>query len=173
MLELIVAHDIMMGISKKEKIPWKVSEDMQFFKEKTIGNVVIMGKNTFFSLPNRKPLEKRLNIVITHNPEKYRHYEETYPNLMFTDDYKIYERVKKLRGRLHKIWEINDNFTIFFIGGNQIYQQFAPICDTLWITKIKHDYNCDLFLTLVLDLTSYKSEIVKNNEEFTITKYQK
>jgi dihydrofolate reductase len=173
MFELIVAYDSKMGISKKEQIPWKIREDMQFFKEKTLGNVVIMGKNTFFSLPDRRPLVKRLNIVITHNPDTYKHYSDTYSNLIFTDDDKIHEKLEKQRENLYKTHNLNPDFSIFFIGGNRIYQQYAALCDTLWITKITKDYNCDLFLTMDLDENNYKPEIITKNNEFTITKFQK
>jgi dihydrofolate reductase len=67
-IEAIVAYDINRGISKNGSIPWNIKDDMKFFKNVTIKNVVIMGKNTFASL-SYNPLKDRLNIVITRKPE--------------------------------------------------------------------------------------------------------
>jgi dihydrofolate reductase len=51
-------------------MPWKSQKDMQFFFKKTINNVVIMGKNTYFTLPEKsRPLKDRLNIILTSNPD--------------------------------------------------------------------------------------------------------
>ena len=85
-LEAIVAYDSNKGISKHGLIPWKISDDMKFFKNTTIKNVVIMGKNTFESL-NNKPLIDRLNVVLTNTPEKYFNYSIMYSNLLFTDKF--------------------------------------------------------------------------------------
>jgi dihydrofolate reductase len=71
-MEAIYAIDSKYGLSKKGFIAWKSNKDMIFFKNKTMNNIFIMGKNTYFSLPkNYRPLKNRLNIVLTSNPEKY------------------------------------------------------------------------------------------------------
>jgi len=69
-LQAILATDINFGIAKNGNIPWKNSIDMNFFKMKTINNIVIMGSNTLLSLPLSKPLKNRYNIVLTNNNEK-------------------------------------------------------------------------------------------------------
>ncbi len=71
-MESIIATDIHFGISKDGIIPWSSKKDLSFFFNKTKNNIVIMGKNTYFSLPERfRPLKLRLNIVLTNNPEEY------------------------------------------------------------------------------------------------------
>ena len=55
-------------IGKDNTIPWYYSEDLKRFKRLTIGKNVIMGRNTYFSLPVKK-LPNRKNIVITSNPD--------------------------------------------------------------------------------------------------------
>ena len=68
---LIVAADLDGGIGKENKLPWRLSADMNFFKNVTIGNgnnAVIMGRKTWDSIPPKfRPLPKRVNIVITRN----------------------------------------------------------------------------------------------------------
>ena len=70
-VQAILAVDSQFGLAKDGKIPWKNKTDLQFFKNKTINNIVIMGSKTLLSLPNSKPLPNRFNIVITNDPEKY------------------------------------------------------------------------------------------------------
>ena len=64
MFSLIVCFDSNYGIGKNNTIPWKLSSDLKRFKELTLNNIVIMGKNTWTSLP-KKPLQNRINIVIS------------------------------------------------------------------------------------------------------------
>ena len=72
MLNGILALDLNNGLSKNDKIAWKCNEDMNFFSNITKNNVLIMGKNTYFSLPKKnRPLKERLNIILTHNPQYY------------------------------------------------------------------------------------------------------
>ena len=81
-IEAIVAYDDKFGIAKDGVLPWSIKEDMAFFKEKTVGNIVIMGLNTFLSIPSRfRPLKDRLNIVLT---SRYAYYNDLYKKL----DYK-------------------------------------------------------------------------------------
>jgi hypothetical protein len=79
--ELIVAmnEEGVIGItdaSGRQKIPWHLPEDLQHFKEKTSGHIVVMGRKTFDSLPNG-PLPNRLHIVLTRTP-KMSLYHSTY-----------------------------------------------------------------------------------------------
>lgn len=92
------------GISFEEKIPWNIPEDLEFFKEITLNNTIIMGRKTWKTLPN-KYLKNRLNIVITRNPEKYIKYE----NIVFVTS--LDEALEKSKNE------------IFIIGGEQIYTE--------------------------------------------------
>jgi dihydrofolate reductase len=173
-LEVIVAHDINRGISKNGSIPWNVPDDMKFFKETTLKNVVIMGKNTFSSL-NNKPLKDRLNIVITRNPELGFKYTSEYSNLVFTDNENIHlDIIRNSNEYANRYYFLNKHFNIFYIGGEQIYKLFTPLCSALWITKIKKNYDCDLFFSKDMDQDSeFIGEIVKSTEIYDIIKYTK
>jgi len=82
-VEAILAIDLLNGLAKNEKIPWKSKTDMIFFKNKTLENTVIMGSKTLLSLPNSKPLKNRINIVITNEKEKYSNLYQDYINCFF------------------------------------------------------------------------------------------
>ena len=101
-MEAILATDINFGISKDGIIPWKSKKDMRFFFNKTKNNVVIMGKTTYFSLPEQfRPLKDRLNIVLTSKPSQYMNNTEyIYPNLIFTDDATVHFNVHQNRVKL-------------------------------------------------------------------------
>jgi dihydrofolate reductase len=66
--EMIVATDAEWCIGKSNIIPWHLPEDLKYFKELTLNQIVIMGRHTFESLPNG-PLKHRLNIVISSQTE--------------------------------------------------------------------------------------------------------
>jgi dihydrofolate reductase len=173
-MEAIVAYDINRGISKNGSIPWKISEDMKFFKNTTLKNVVIMGKNTFLSL-NYKPLKDRLNIVITRKPESYFNYAVEHSNIIFTDNEKIHlDIIRNSNEYANRFYFLNKHFKIFYIGGEQVYNNFIPFCTTVWVTKIKNNYDCDLFFSKDMDDDSnFISECVKTNDVYDIIKYTK
>ena len=65
----ILAMDSSLLIGSKNGLPWHIPEDMKRFKEFTTGGIVVMGRNTYLSLPERfRPLPNRRNIVITRTP---------------------------------------------------------------------------------------------------------
>jgi dihydrofolate reductase len=129
-MKLIVAIDENGGIGKNGKLPWHLPEDMKFFKEKTNGGIVIMGRGCFESIPEKyRPLPNRLNVVLT------RYKTEQYPGCLvhnsildvLEDDYLVSK----------------DN--VWIIGGGQIYDYFINIVDELWITHVTGDFDCDTF----------------------------
>ena len=175
-MEAILATDINFGISKNGKIPWKSKKDMSFFFNKTKNNVVIMGKNTYFSLPEEfRPLKNRLNIVLTSNPKQFRdHKEGRYDEVIFTDDFNIFDYIlKNKKGYTQMFPYLNSDFKIFIIGGRNIYEQFIPFCERVLVTRIKKDYSCDLFLDYDFSKQFKEPEIIDDDDELTIYKYGK
>ena len=178
-MEAIYAIDSKNGLSKEGKIPWKSKKDMRFFMNKTINNVVIMGKKTYFSLSEEhRPLKNRLNIVLTGNPELYMFdnvqsgsYTNKFDNVIFTANDKIHELILNDREKYCRMYpSLSRNFKIFFIGGKTIYDQFIPLCDTVWVTKIKHDYACDLFIDYDYS-KEFKDTVLEEDAELVITEY--
>jgi dihydrofolate reductase len=172
-MEAIYAIDSKYGLSKKGIIAWKSNTDMIFFKNKTMNNIVIMGKNTYFSLPkNYRPLKNRLNIVLTSNPENYIDEIKNINNVLFTDNDKIYNLILSNREKyLNSYPFLSTDFKIFIIGGKKIYEQFIPLCECVWMTKLNQDYMCDLFLNYDFSKQFEEPETVDENEELTIYKY--
>jgi dihydrofolate reductase len=161
---MIIAVDANNGISKDGKIAWNIPEDMKFFKETTANNAVVMGTNTYFSLPPKnRPLKNRFNVVLTRNPEKY---SSTIAgdNLIFSKDLATTDVEKSL--------ECYDK--IFIIGGKQMYEFFISYCNTIWITRINKDYGCDLVCNAFDKnelVKKYNCEIIKETEEYQIEKW--
>lgn len=157
-LHAILAVDENFGLAKHNKIPWKNSKDMMFFRNKTINNVVIMGSTTFLSLPNSQPLKNRINIVITNNYTKYSNLYSAYYNVIFVNILQVIDIIK----------HCYRDKTIFVIGGNQIYNLLLPYCSTIWLTKIKSNYKCDLIFNY--DISIYKQTLLEEDDELAIIK---
>ena len=163
-MEAIYAIDSNYGLSNEGNIPWNCKRDMIFFKNKTNHNIVIMGRNTYFSL--LKPLQNRLNIVLTKHPEIYSDEMKKYDNVIFTDN----DNIDFITIKREKYPFLQENYKIFIIGGKQIYEKFIPKCKYIWITHLKKDYSCDLFINYDYSL-HFQKEIIDENEEFIIYKY--
>lgn len=140
---------------------------MKFFVHKTKNHTVFMGKNTYFSIPEKnRPLKNRFNIVYTKNPNKYINIMEKHCNVIFTDDESI------LKNYNNVIIPYNEKSPIFIIGGSQIYNQFYHKCNTIWLSQIKKNYNCDIKLDIIKILSNFVlEEVVEDNNEFVIEKY--
>lgn len=174
-MECIYAVDIKNGLSKDGKIPWHSKKDLQFFMNKTKNNVVIMGKNTYFSLPSL--LKNRLNVILTRNiselKELITNKSESSTDYLITDNDKIHEFILNNREKyLQEYPFLKNDFKIFFIGGKIIYEKYIPLCKTIWVTKIKKDYLCDLILDYDYS-NEFNKELVDEDKELTIIKYVK
>ena len=119
---------------------------MKFFKEKTIGNVVVMGRETFESLPGKNPLKDRVNIVLSRD-------------ISFKDDRLII--CNSIDDTLKELQKY-ENSKVFIIGGETIYKQFLPYCDELYITKIQNEYKADRFFPNVDIMSNW--ELIKESE---------
>lgn len=125
-LSIIVAIASDNGIGFENKLLVHLPADLRRFKEITKGHPVIMGRNTWFSLPKR-PLPGRLNIVIS-NIEG-----ETFEGAVTV--YSIDEAIARCP----------DNEESFVIGGAMIYKQFFQLADKLYITRMQNKFPADTF----------------------------
>jgi dihydrofolate reductase len=116
-------------IGKDGDIPWHYSEDLKHFKQKTTNHSVIMGRKTYFSLPEDfRPLPDRKNIVLSRsNPE-------------------LPESVN-LANSLEESWEIAENHSgkAFIIGGAGVYEQAMKESDKMILTRIHEEYEGDTY----------------------------
>lgn len=130
-MNIIAAADKNWGIGKENRLLDNIPEDMKFFREKTMGKAVIMGKNTFLSFPNQKPLPKRLNIVLTRDKS------------FCPEGVVVCDSMEKAIAEAKNEYKDED---IFFIGGASVYEESEKYCDTAYITKIDNSYDADRFL---------------------------
>lgn len=128
-MNLIVAVDKNWAIGNGNKLLVSIPQDMKFFRETTMGKVVVMGRKTLESFPGGQPLKKRTNIVLTRD----KNYQ--------VKDAIVVNTVDELLLELGKY----DEDEIYVIGGESIYRQMLPYCKTAHITKINHEYEADTY----------------------------
>ncbi|HJA72524.1 MAG TPA: dihydrofolate reductase [Candidatus Lachnoclostridium stercoravium] len=126
-MNIIVAADRKWAIGKQGGLLVSIPEDMRLFREETLGKVVVMGRKTLESLPGGQPLYGRTTIVLTRNPE--------YKVKGAIVCHSLEEALEKL-----KAYPSED---IFIAGGQSIYEQFLPYCDTAHVTYIDYSYEAD------------------------------
>ena len=126
-MNLIAAVDKNWAIGRNNKLLVSIPDDMKFFRETTIGKVVVMGRKTLESFPGKKPLKNRVNIVLTSD------------NSYQVDGAVIVHDMDELHEELKKY----DSQDIYVIGGESIYRQLLDECDVAHITKIDFSYEAD------------------------------
>lgn len=147
-LNAILATDLRGGIGKNNSLPWPHhSEDMKWFRQNTMGGIVVMGRNTWDSL-GRKKLPGRINIVITTS------------SIQGDPDAIYFGEMQKLLQTIHSDYP---NKTVWIIGGANIYKQALPYCDNLYLTKFKQEYDCDAFVDRE-SLLPFQKLVTYNND---------
>jgi dihydrofolate reductase len=121
MISIIVCMSQNKVIGINNKLPWKLPEDMAYFKKTTVGKSVLMGRKTYDSIG--KALKDRENYILTKNK-----------------DYISNDSIV-----IHDIKEISGKEDLFIIGGSEIYKQTLAIADRLYITKINHNFEGDTY----------------------------
>lgn len=131
-MNFIVAADLDYGIAKNGDLLARLPRDLQFFKEKTLGNVVIMGRKTLESLPKKKPLPQRTTLILS----KDRNYRCEGAIVLHSPE-EVWDWLKRNNISKEKV---------FVSGGAEIYRLFMPYCQRGYITKIHHRFGADRFL---------------------------
>lgn len=125
-ISIIVAIAANNAIGKDNDLLWHISDDLKRFKKLTENHFIIMGKKTYYSLPVR-PLPKRTNMVITDIAE------EQIDNCIMA--YSINDSIEKMDAEKEN----------YIIGGGSIYEQFMPLANKLYITRVHQDFEGDTF----------------------------
>jgi dihydrofolate reductase len=131
----IVAMDEGRLIGKNGGLPWHVPEDLAHFRSLTSGQIVVMGRKTWDSLPPKfKPLPGRTNLVISREGS----------------DLSLPEGVLRAFSPAHAVELAQsvaaDERTIWIIGGAEIYKATLPLCDEVHLTKIHGTHEGDAWL---------------------------
>lgn len=127
-MKAILHADKNWGIGKGNGLMFSIPADMKFFKQKTTGNVIVMGSNTLKSFPGGRPLKDRVNIVLSRSMEK-------------RDDCVIVRSLEELFAEIKKY----DTDRVFVVGGAMMYRTLLPYCDEVLVTKVDAVGDADTF----------------------------
>ncbi|MCI5056225.1 MAG: dihydrofolate reductase [Flavobacteriales bacterium] len=162
-ISIIVAAGENGEIGKDNQLLWHLPTDMKFFKRKTTGHHVLMGRNSYESIPEKyRPLPNRVNIVVSRNIN--------YEASGCVIKHSIEEAIEVAR---------NANETeLFVIGGGQIYKYFMErnLVDVLYLTRVHNSFDADTFFPLEeikgrLDMITHISSDDKHQFSFSFEKY--
>lgn len=119
------ANDV---IGVNNDLPWDIPEDMKFFRDKTKGKALIMGRKTFESVGH--PLPHRLSVVVT----RQKNYPVSSPFMVVKPD--LFSAIEFCKTQVAKYGE-----EIFIIGGGEIFRESMAIVDVIYLTRIHKNYN--------------------------------
>ena len=128
-MNLIAAVDNNWAIGYQNSLLVRIPRDQQMFRERTEGKVIVLGRKTLETFPQKQPLKNRVNIILSH------------------------DRNYTVRGALvvHSIEALTqvlaqyDDRDIYVAGGAGVYEQLLSRCDTAYITKIDYAYQADAY----------------------------
>lgn len=125
-------------LGKDNKLLWNIPEDLAYFKKRTTGKIMIMGRKTFDSLG--KPLPKRFHIVVSRTVKDSDHEFVKYVSSL-KDAYRLADKLT-----LSGAWPEE----VMIVGGGEIYKESLPDTDYIYITRIPGDFEGDTFYNLQL-----------------------
>ena len=129
-MKMIASADNNWAIGYKGQLLAHVSGDMKFFKSKTVGNVVILGRKTLETFPGKRPLKDRENIIITSN----RDFTAEGAAVVHSEE----ELMEYVKGY--------NTDSLYVIGGASVYAQLIKYCDTAYITRFYDSFEADTFI---------------------------
>lgn len=128
-MNLIAAVDRNWAIGNKGQLLVRIPGDHRMFRQETLGKVIVYGRKTLETFPMSQPLDRRVNIVMSTNP-----------------NYKVNNATV-----VHSIEELLEVLSaypsedVYVIGGESVYRQLLPYCDTAHITKVDYAYEADAY----------------------------
>ena len=143
-------------IGNQGKIPWHLPEDFRWFKHKTMGGTLIMGRKTFESIG--KPLPGRKTVILTHRPLDVPNVETCSNLALFDTEY--------LKAHLQ------DNYWV--CGGGTIYKQFLDRCTYLYLTVVKREVEGDVYFPSPLHVQTnhFLDQIIHENADFRVERWK-
>ena len=146
---LIVAVDSNWAIGLKNKLLVRIPSDQKFFRQETTGKVVVLGRKTLETFPGGLPLKNRTNIILSTD-KNYK-----------VKDAVVVHSIEELLEELKQY----DSKDVYIIGGESIYRQMLPYCDTAHVTKIYHSYEADTYFPNLDEMPEW--EVTATSEEQT------
>lgn len=142
-------------IGKNNQLPWHIPEDLKHFKELTDGTTVLMGRNTWLSLPEKfRPLPNRKNVVLSFSPSA-----------------NLPPGVRSFTNLDTALEALKDEM-VFVIGGGTMYRQTIDRADTLYITHVHSMVDGDVFFPQI-DPAVWKEVEREKRDGFDFVIYKK
>jgi len=157
MISAVAANNV---IGKGNSLPWNLPEDLKFFKQTTLGHAVLMGLNTWYSLPV-KPLKNRKNFVLCP--------EGTEIDSVEGIDVELVHNIDEFLKRT----DIED---VFIMGGATVYKLFIDKVDELYLTMIQENVEGNVYFP-EFDMNKFDKQILgsgydeKENLHYIFTKF--
>jgi len=136
-------------IGRGGQIPWYLPEDFRWFKQTTMGHVLVMGRRTFESIG--RPLAGRTTVVITHTPLNH-------PGV-------------RTIGSLSDLDPEAENGDIFICGGARLYADALPFCSDLYLTLVLREVDGDVFFPPFEHRFEVMS-VLRQTQEFHVIHYR-
>ena len=150
MIKIIAAVGKNMELGKEGGLIWHLPNDLKFFKEQTLGCPVVMGRNTYNSLPKKLP--KRQHYVVTDSIVFNKDIDDVF---LYFDFAEMLEEVKK----------VAQTEDVYIIGGASVYKQFLEYADEIVLTEVDaEDEEADVYFP-AFDKALYTRTVVGQNED--------
>lgn len=140
MINIIVCKNNFDYIGKDNKMLYHIPKDLAFFKRKTVNHVIIMGRKTFESLPGMLP--NREHWVITRDTS--------------------FNKARSFNSIDDVLEAIDPNVDYYIIGGGEIYKQFMPYADCLYITEVD-DFKVGNVRFPTIDMTKWSLSVSRTD----------
>lgn len=128
-MNIIAAVDNNWAIGFQNSLLVRIPRDQQMFREMTEGKVIVIGRKTLETFPQKQPLKNRVNIILSRDP-KYAVRDAT-----------VVHSTQELMEELKKY----DTSDVYVAGGASVYEQLLPYCNTAHITKVEYTYQADAY----------------------------
>ena len=148
-MNIIVAVDKNWAIGKDNKLLVAIPADMKMFRQETTGKVIVLGRKTLETFPGGLPLKNRTNIILTTNKD------------FKAKDATVVHSIEELLEEIKKY----PSDQVYCVGGDSVYKQLLPYCDTAHVTKIDFGYEADRYFPNLDESPEW--EITARSEEQT------
>lgn len=154
MITLFAAVSKNLCIGRNNDLPWNIPEDMERMRKLTLGKVLIMGRNTWESIPeNRRPLPRRTNVVITRDA-----------------NYELPAGVERF-GSIDEAVEAHKNEDIVGFGGQRVFEDMIKIADELDLTLVDQEIeDCHAYFPAI-DMNVWQETERDDRDGFSFVKY--
>lgn len=161
-MNIIAAVDNNWAIGHNGQLLVSIPNDHKHFREETTGKVVVLGRKTLATFPQGQPLGNRTNIILSGD-KNFKLKGALVVHSLET----LLEELKKY-----------DSEDVYIIGGESVYRQLLPYCDTAHITRIDHEYQADTYFPNLdkdeeWEITADSDEMTYFDIPYTFVRYQR